>query len=194
MKNIMPKDKKKLAYEIAIGAALILFIIFVYMPQHHKVSKLKSQSKETEKQIEMSKAMLGDLNKLGHVLAQMQQELAAFEKRIPDTKHMSHILSEVPTMAKASNIEVISIKPQKPVQLLDKDRQPLTLNEMPLMKIEVDLGLRASYRDLAEYIKKIQESLKILATINEITVSKGEGVEPLLEANLILTAYVIDKG
>ena len=192
-KDIIPKDKKKLIPAVVIALSFIIFIFFIYIPQHSKVNRLKQEARSMQEQIDLSKAMLGDLSRLANVLAQMQQELSAFENRIPATKHMSSILSEVPKLANAYSVEVISIDPDNPKQAIGKDKKPITLDGAPLMGIEVDLQLKATYKALAEYLNQIQESIKILATIDEIIIRKDEDEAPLLDINLIVTVYALER-
>jgi len=194
MKEFIPKDKKALTGTVLLGAAILIFFVLIYIPQHRKVGRLKNEIRTIDDQIELTKTMLGDLNKLGHVLAGMQQELSIFEKRLPEKKQVSSILSELSRLAKSSSLEVVSIKPERPLPVLDKDHQLISLDKSPLSSIKVELSLKTHYKALAEYVRKIQESLNILATIDGIIINNNASASSSLNAEVVLTVYVIDKG
>jgi len=187
-------EKKKQPIGIAIILiVIIVFSVFVYMPKHREVARLKTRINDMEEQIVLTNAMLGDMEKLGHVLGQMQQEMKLFEKRLPTQKQISSIVSELSSLAQASLLEVISIKPEKSVQMIDKDGQSVNMGQDPLDSMKIHLELRASYKALAEYIRKIQDSLNILAGIDDIKISGNEGTAPKLDVDMTLTIYVIGK-
>lgn len=194
MKDLIDKNKRILAGSITAAVLILLFVMVIYIPQHRKVTGLKLQIKEIEDQINLTKAMLGDLDRLGRVLVEMQDEMGLFEKRLPSQKQISSVLSELSKLAKASSLEVISIRPEKPVPVLDENHQPISLDKSPFKSIKVDLRLRAPYKAVADYLGSIQQSLNILATIDEIIIKSDEAISPRLDSNVILTVYVIDKG
>jgi len=192
MKEPLLKNQKSMVTGGIAAALIVIFIIFAYMPKHNSVKELKSHINEMERQIEVTQIMLGDLGRLGHVLGEMQQELASFEKRLPDKKQTSSILSELSNLAKTSSIEVVSIKPDEPIPVFDENHNPVTLDKKPFKSMKVELNLQAHYKPLAEYVRKIQDSLNILATIDEIDITQQNKIASKLSINLLLTVYIVD--
>ncbi len=172
---------------------IILFSVLVYIPQHQEVARLRGEINDIESQIGFANAMLGDIEKLGPLLGQMQQEMKLFEKRLPTKKQISSIVSELSSLAQASGLEVVSIRPTQSVQALDNDGKPINMDKRPLDSIKIDLQLRASYKALAEYTRKIQDSLNILASIDHIKISKNIDTATSLMVDLTLTVYVIGE-
>lgn len=193
MKNFMPANKRILVGSTVAAVLLLGFLIFAHFPKHRVVTELKAHLKNIEQQIEITQTMLGDLGKLGQVLVDMQEELVAFESRLPDKEKISLILTELTNLARLSFVEVVSIKPQEAVPLLDSSQQPISLGKNPLKSLKLELNLRAPYQAIAEYVKSIQDSLNILATIDEIGITRNEEITPRLEARLIFTVYIADK-
>jgi len=60
--------------------------------------------------------------------------------------------------------------------------------------MNIELNLKGTYKAIAEYIKKTQDSLNILATIDEISIKKNKAVEKELFSRLLLTVYIVNKG
>ena len=193
MKNLMPKDKNILIGSIIASSLLAIFFLFAHLPQSRSVTALKVRLAGIEQQIRITQAMLGDLGKLGQVLVDMQQELVSFENRLPDRKRISLVLSELTNLAKLSFVDVVSMKPQDPVALVDSNQKPVSLGKRPLKSLKVELKLQAPYMAISEYIKSIQDSLNILATIDEINLTRNEEAAPRLDARLIFTVYIVDQ-
>jgi Tfp pilus assembly protein PilO len=193
MKNFISLKDKRLAYLI-IGAAasLIIFVLFIHLPKSKSVAELKSHIKNIEQQIAATEAMLGDIKKLGQILVGMQKELSTFEARIPDRENISSVLAELLGLAKACSIEVVSIKPEEPAPFLDNNKETISLDKKPLKNIVVRLKLQGPYKSIADYIRNIQESLNILATIDEVTITKDKKIMPKLNAEIVLNVYITD--
>lgn len=193
MKNLIPIDKKIVANSVIAIGLLLLFLIFAHIPKHRVVAGLETNLKSMEQQIKVTQVMLGDLGRLAQVLVDMQKELISFESRLPDRKQLSLVLSELTNLAKLSFVDVVSIKPEEPVPLVDNEQNPVSLGTRPLKSLKVELQLRAPYKAIAEYVKSIQDSLNILATIDEINLTTNEEIAPNLDAKLVFTVYIVDK-
>ncbi len=193
MKDYFTKDKKRFAGIVVIIFVIIIFFLFAYMPQLKQVKKFKDDIRRMDKQIELTKTALGDMEKLGPLLGQMQQEMKLFEKRLASKKQISSIVSELSGLAQEADIEVISIKPEKPAPLLDKNNNPVSINGKRLDTIKIELKLQAPYKALAEYTKKIQDNLNILAGIDSLLIKSNSGTAPMLDAAMTLTICVADK-
>jgi len=187
------KDKKQYVGMTIMLVFIIAFSVFVYIPQHQEVARLREQISNIESQIGFTNAMLGDIEKLGLVLGQMQQEMKLFEKRLLTKEQISSIVSELSSLAQASGLEVVSIRPEQSVQALDKDGKLVNMDKRPLDSIKIHLELRTSYKALAEYTRKIQDSLNILAGIDDIKISKNVDATTKLMVDLTLTVYVIGE-
>jgi Tfp pilus assembly protein PilO len=194
MKIAPIKDRKIIAAAAGISLLFLIFFVFVFIPKQRSIGVLKSHLKSVEEQIGLTEAMLGNLERLGPVLASMQQELTSFENKLLDKKQISSAISEVSSRAKSYGVEVIEIKPEKPQPLLDEKKQPIYIDKLCLECIKFSLQLRASYKAIAEYIKRIQDSDKVLASIEEVDISKPNASDPELSVRLIINVYATDKG
>ena len=195
MKNLIDfKKNKKNIIKISIALiGLIVLFVFLYLPQHQKVNRIKKQIDLMQEQIDLTKTMLGDLSQLGLVLGKMQQEMSLFEKRLPAKKQISSILSELSNLAKKSEIDVVSINPEKPTQVINDDGEVVKIDQNTLSSIKINMNLKGSYKELADYLKRVQESLNIFAAIDEISISRVDDIYPKLNAKFALTIYLIDK-
>ena len=193
MNNPIPENKRLLAGVIAATALFLIYIIFIYMPKHKLVNKLKIDLKHMDEQIEYTQKQLGEFKKLGPALASMEIKMASFNKRITRKKQTSsRILAELSELAKLFSIKIVSIEPQSPVQVLNNENQPISINNNLLKSMKIRLSFQSSYKAAAEYVKNIQDNLNVSATIDEIEIVKGKNVAPALSVTLALNVYLLE--
>jgi len=188
--NNFMQNKKVLFSSITAVTVFLLFLLVIYVPKNIVVGKLKNEIRNIDQQVKSIQAMLGDMRRLGEVLSDMQNEVSSFEKRIPRKKEISSILSECSALAKTCSVEVVSVKAKESALFVDDEGNPARFGEKALETIRVELVLLATYKALADYIKHIQDSPNILATIDEISVVKNKDAKPRLNIRLILNVYV----
>ncbi|MFH1867732.1 MAG: type 4a pilus biogenesis protein PilO [Candidatus Omnitrophota bacterium] len=189
IKNLIPEEKRSIVIIISLSVLFVVFIIFAYIPKQTKVARLKRNLTSLEQQIDLTQTMLGDIEKLSYILAGMQKDLASFEGRLLSTKNISSVISELSSTARLCTVDVVSIKPHESTPLLDDDLNPVSLEASPISEIKIELKLLASYRSLADYVRKIQESLKLLATIEDVTISRKQDMAPKLDIKLTISIY-----
>jgi len=194
MKEIAQREKSFLIGLTAAALLFVLFFIFVYLPKLQSINKIRGQAYSIEQQIDMTQTMLGDLSKLGPLLADMQKELLSFEERLPGRKNISSVISELSRLAKTSSVKMVSIKQEEPIPLEDENGKSVKMGKSQLEAMNIELNLKGTYKAIAEYIKKTQDSLNILATIDEISIKKNKAVEKELFSRLLLTVYIVNKG
>ena len=193
MKNLIDLNKKDIIKISVILFVLVVLFMFIYLPQHQKVNRIKKQIEIMQEQIDLTKNMLGDLSQLGFVLGQMQQEMFSFEKRLPEKKHISSILSELSNLTKQSKVEVVSLNPERPTHITNDNGEVVKIDQNALSSFRINMDIKGSYKELADYLKRVQESLNIFAAIDEISISRADDIYPKLNAKFTLTMYLIDK-
>ncbi|MFC1806989.1 type 4a pilus biogenesis protein PilO [Candidatus Omnitrophota bacterium] len=194
MKINIPKDKKSILRAVIPAILSVLFFIFFFIPKHSEISNLKKDIRDMESQIKETQDSLGDIGQIKDLLVDMQQELQLFKNRLPDRREVASVLSELSNLAKKHSVDVLSVQSEEPKQVLDSNREPISLEGAPIKYMQVKLKLKSSYIALAEYIKDIQGSLNILATIDELDLNKNEKIAPKLGVDLMMHVYIIDEG
>lgn len=185
-------EKRMTAIGIAAVAALLLFLIFVYIPKYRSVNNLALEIKGINKQIAATEEMAGDIRNLGIIIADMQREVDNFESRLPTSEEISAVLSECSNIARECSIEVVSIISDDPKPFVGPEGEEFIFGEQPVSSMQVAFKLRGTYKHLADYVRNLRESLNILATLDEIEVERDEDILPRLDAELMVTVYVLD--
>lgn len=137
-------EKKKIDKKIITSAAIIivtLFIgaVFIYVPFVNKNKSLRSNIlQERDRNV-----LIGKIRALG-------KHLTVYSKRMPDSRDVSWLLSEISDMASKEKIEVSYIKPGAP-----EDRGAYT-------KLYVILDTVSTYQQFGKFISRIESSEKFL--------------------------------
>jgi len=124
---------------IMIGFTLTVGILFIYMPFLNKGKSLRADILyERERNL-----LIGKIRAVG-------KHLKVYEKRIPEHKGVSWLLSVVSDMASKERIELSSIKPGTP-----EDRGLY-------VKLYVTLDTVSTYHQLGEFISRVESSESFL--------------------------------
>lgn len=140
--------KKKINKTIILSAVIIIVSLFtavvlIYLPFLNKTKTLRQDIlKERERNI-----LIGKTRALG-------KHLKVYKKQIPQGRGVSWLIALVSDAASKEGIEVSSIKPGAP-----EDRQLYT-------KLHVILDTISTYRQLGNFISKIESSDKFLRVEN----------------------------
>lgn len=141
----MKKTEKKKINKNVIKSAIIVIItlfiavVFIYVPFVNKTKSLRSNILQER-----------DRNVLIGKIKALSKHLKVYSKRIPDTRGVSWLLSEVSDMASKENIEISSIKPGTP-----EDHGAYT-------KLYVVLDTVSTYHQFGKFISRIESSEKFL--------------------------------
>ena len=189
-KLIFLDEKYQNIINISLAAFLILFLIFFYIPNARDVARTKNNMRIAEEDLALTRAAVGDIDKLNEVIELRKREFAMIEQRLPNKSKISSIVSEFTTLARESSVNLLGIKPSEVKPLFDAAQKPIVLGSRQLEGLEVTLKLQAPYRSIAEYIKKLQDSLNLIATIDTVSVASNASIKPKLDATLTFTVYM----
>lgn len=137
-------ETKKISNTIILTAGVVvvtLFIgvIFIFIPFLSKSKAFRAEIlNERDRNV-----LIGTVRALG-------KHLKVYEKRLPEGRGVSWLLSQVSDMASGENIEIASIKPGTP------EKRGL------YTKLYVEMDITSTYHQLGMFISKIESSEKFL--------------------------------
>ena len=183
---------KQFAIASSVAALLLAaFIIFVYWPKHNSVRGIEKRIRKIDDEIKTTHSAIGDIRNLGKALAAMQRELNDFEERLPAEEELSSILSEITDIARRHSIEVVSVKPEKPVLFHDADGRTFEFEQKKVKKVTVFVHMKGPYRSLVECMKTLRDSVNILAVLESVSILRNEDIAPHLKADFVLSIFVL---
>jgi len=177
------REQKKIYIVFAIGLiSVLLFVVFVYIPENKKLNDIKATLKDAESKIEeITNITHGE--DLVEVVKNLEEQLIEIENRMP--KKPEEIIDDISSEAEKLGIETKSINfsQQKPVE---KNIQGYQIMELP-----IDMKFVCDYRALGEYIKALHsDDFPAVVKIGQIEIKGMGDARPDLEVTLRVIAYL----
>ncbi|MFC1703885.1 type 4a pilus biogenesis protein PilO [Candidatus Omnitrophota bacterium] len=189
MATLTKSQKKVFTVAAVLIVVFMLFVIFMYLPYVQSVKRSKAQLVTLEGLISKIE-QLGGKNIPLHVgIEAFQQKLQELDSKFPDKEEES--LTNISRFARESNIEIASLKPQPKSVVLDESRQEVQLGGKVFRKVAVMLQLKCSYKNLVQFIEKLEQGLPALVSIERIDITKSSSGDTPLEVSLDLIVYLL---
>jgi hypothetical protein len=182
MKKITQEQKRiYIAFSIAF-ISLLVFTIFVYLPERKKLTLTRSMLLDAETDIEEITGLVKGKN-LIEIVGDFDRQLKSIEDRLPYKPE--DIMDDLSGEAGKLGIKTkhISFSQKKPVE---KDIAGYKISELP-----VDMKLECEYRALGEYLKVLRsKEFPAVVRIEKLEIDgKGEG-HIQLEVSLRAVVYL----
>lgn len=181
-KNILNKiDKEKIKFYlpfVASALVVILFLIFIFIPQKSKLNNLSSLVKSKNLLFSHVESTAQNVDKLREEIAELERKIAGLEERLPEQIEAKLLIDTLKDITKEARIQFVSIEPKKPEKIELVDQQQ-AYRELPIL-----VRLKCGYNELCEFIKKIENS-KRLMKIRDLKIKANP--QEIWEHNIELT-------
>lgn len=182
--------QKKIIFIFAIViSAFLLFYFFVYSPAKNKVASLKQELSGVQGQIKAIEAITREAKTMEAGIALLETKYQQLSAKFPlKEEEVIKILSD---LAPASNIEIISIRPESKTLFLDAGNQKIEIDGKSCQKVFVSIELRGIYHDLVKYLDSVKESMPAFINIEGVKISKDSAATVKLNINLGVSFYLL---
>ena len=161
-----------------LGVILVGYQMF-YLPQMHKIAKVRTQWKALHAQVELAREALPDLQKEREQLEkqksqiqQLHKEVDAMGTQLITVAELSTLLGELLKRGEGLQLTMDSIKQE----LQEDPEQP---------ELEVEMALRVSFEDMVNYLRRV-EGLSPFLKVSRLVVSQSKGGGSLQEVQMVL--------
>lgn len=184
--KLLSEEQKKIIY-IGLGglAVLLLFWIFIYLPQNKKMNALKAGLADIETQISDITSVAA-----GKDLAQVMKELKTSSTKIINKLPTQDevVIYNLSDAADKLHIEVKSITPSAAKALEG------AIPDYEVMELPITMNLLCEFKALGQYLTMLRSGdFPVLVQVRQINI-KGNGEGQLyLDINLQLCAYLAKK-
>jgi Tfp pilus assembly protein PilO len=176
------REQKKIIYiALLVLAFLIVFWVFIYIPESRKYRQQQEEIRQTEGQVaEITQIAAG--RELGRAVRDLRLELGRLLNRLPAQDETA--IAAISQAAKKRELSLKSINPRDE-KVVDAGIGGYTIKELP-----ISLSLVAEYRSLGEFLNDLAESSDIFVRLRSLRISgSGEG-QLGLDVQLELSAYL----
>lgn len=189
IKNLAILWKKKNIHVFVIaGISLFIGLYLLMLTPLKKTIDLKREEwRNLETRLIAGRMKLDAYLRLNK--SEVDTELEGLKKRLPSESPTSAILEELTKRGKELNIEFISINP-KPVTTPMKS--PAATSKLKYKILPIEIKMKATYRNLAEYLGILENLERSFATISGFQIKKDEKIFPKLNVNLLIYTYIVE--
>ena len=178
----MAKDRK-IVIPIIAGIIIFLILFFVVLaPTRKEIAGKNKKWRELKTQLVAARNKLENFKVDKPTMEAKAEEL---RRRLPSKSPTSMILEELTKKGKQLNIEFVSIAPQQ----LQQD----IVAESARKVVPININMKATYRDLGEYLGLIENLESSFATVKGFEATKDKRTFPKLTVNMRIYTYVIEE-
>ncbi len=193
MVTITKEQKKVLKYVAAGTTTLVLFWVFVYLPNRNQMQQIQLNLAGTEKQLNSIKNIdeIKNTASKGYTYTEsienLKNELVACSKSIPTAEEDS--LQYLSASAQKLNLEILSIRPDAKELLLDENKNKVKIAGLDCCRLSVKLSLKGSYMNIAKYIETLTKNAPSLLSVENLKIT-GLTMTDSLMVDMDLTIYL----
>lgn len=189
IKDLIVAGKKKNVHIMILAGVLLFAVLFLLLltPLKKTIARKKEEWKKLETQLIAGRTKLDTYLRLDKPRIDAQFE--ELRKKLPSKSPTSAILEELTKRGKELNIEFVSITPQPERYVQGTQMTPPAL-KCKILPIEINM--RATYRNLTEYLNLLENLESSLATVGGFQIRKDESIFPKLIVRLVVYTYIIE--
>ena len=180
------KDEQYRKYIVlgVLGVIVLVYLVFGIMPKFSERAKLSREVKELKNNVELVNTRMAMLDQMTAKLKSLRMEFAGYADGLPNEKDVPAFLQELSTVARKSNVKILSITPSefRPVAVEGKDNK--FYREMP-----ISVTAKSGYHELGEFISNIEQAKRFI-TVENLEISYDSRFPQRHNIDLVFKTYV----
>jgi len=186
----MTKSQKKIFVKV-IGICFVFFILFVVVlvPMKKKAGRLSEEWSHLESQINQVHTSIGRDQNFEEQIIILQKKIDRLESKILQKEEAG--LRKISDLAKAMQIDIISVSSQPKKALLNAQHQEVKIDGRVCQKVSITVEIKSYYKDLLDYIGALKETLPVFMTVERLNIKKGISPNEKLTVSLNLDMYLL---
>ena len=183
LKKIDLVKNRKTVILIIAGIVIFLILFFVVLaPTRKEIAGKNKKWRELKIQLVAARNKIENFKVDKSAVEAKAEEL---RRRLPSKSPTSVILEELTKKGKQLNVEFVSIAPRQ----LQQD----IVAKSKCKVVPINIDMKATYRDLGEYLGLIENLESSFATVKEFQAIKDERTFPKLTVNMRIYTYVLEE-
>jgi Tfp pilus assembly protein PilO len=175
--------------------ALLLFYYFIYSPNQAEYHRLQTQLQQQQAELQRMEETARQITRLRAEFARLQAFVAELEAKLPAEKDMPALLVQLERLARATVINLESIRPrqvEQPKPPPGGTAQPPSAGAAPTyLRFPINLNIKGTYEQVVRLASALNNFPRMIA-IREIALNPTQ--LPELSWTLNVDAFVLPKG
>ncbi len=195
IKNIkVTKVQQKLfAAAFIIIAAVIVFIVFIFIPQMNRFEAMKSELASTEKEIAEIKTTTGTTGDepMAKALEALQNKFKLLNAKLPPKEEL--ILRELPNFANRFGVEIKSMQPQKKRAITKIGDMDVTIKGHTVEEFQIAIVAAGRYKEIGEYLHALKNEFPAAIRIIGFNMTQTPGGGGRLAVNFSIMTFLVSE-
>lgn len=180
------KDPGARRYIIGGSLAFIAFIYFILIvvPGFNELFKVSRESGDLRSRVETARKMIDRIDARRGKLAELNKELGKHAKHLPAQKEITALLGGFSSIAKDSNIQILSIIPYDLKAVETDGKQDEYYREMP-----IQVKAKGGYHQLGTFITRLEQEKRVIV-IDGVEIRYDKNTPRLHDIEMMVKTYV----
>ncbi len=188
-KNIDLKNKQTqvlLMIIVAVLAAAVLYLYFVFVPQVVRVFELTRNTGKVRSDLKSARTIIKDFDSLESNLKERGEKVESYEEQLPAEQEIPALLENLSNMAKESNIKIVGIVPAMSFVVDDK-----SVNENQIYReIPIRITAKSGYHELGHFLNKLENADRFMK-VTDIDIKANVATPTKHDVELTVCTYVL---
>jgi type IV pilus assembly protein PilO len=167
---------REIAFVVVMVGLLGCIYFLVWDKSQSKIVSMERKTEEKVKALSDLERATSGVSDVDRKVAELEEAIKFFEKKLPQERDIDQILKEVWNMAETNQLTTKTIKTMK------SQRGP-TYSEQP-----IEMTLSGNFSGFYEFLLKL-ERLPRLTRVSHLSLDKISGQEGAMEAKLVLSIF-----
>jgi Tfp pilus assembly protein PilO len=168
---------------IGLFVLIIIFVVFLYIPNINKMSKIDTEVNGLRKQIAENEAMAKDLGKLRNQIAGLEESQREFMARIVPRAEILTVVRQLVQQGDPYHLTFTEVRPPGLDTVMQSDNA-----DSPIKPVPFQMTIQGRYLDIAQYIESLDAFPYFLRT-PEIEVIGREDIRPVVETKVLINLF-----
>lgn len=176
----LPKETQLYILAGLVVGVCGLFYFYYINPLHSEISAIQMENESLRAEIAAGQALSLQLNELRKSVEDQRAKLSDLRAILPESKETAEIIRQVETLAKDSNLQIMSFTPRGTVNNVFYEDWPIAI------------ALEGNYDNLGNFFQKISEFTRLINVdnIKIATLKEGASRSRTLSATCTATTFV----
>ena len=172
---------REIAFVVVMVGMLGCIYFLVWAKSQSKIAGMERKTEEKLKALADLKRATSGVSDVDKKVAELEEAIKFFEKKLPQERDIDQILKEVWSMAEQNQLTTKTIKTMK-------SQRGAAYNEQP-----IEMTLSGNFTGFYEFLLKL-ERLPRLTRVSQLSLDKISGAEGQMEAKLVLSIFFEPDG
>ena len=167
---------REIAFLAVMAGLLVAIYVLVWDKAQTKIAGMERKTEEKLKPLSDLERATSGVSDVDKKVAELEEAIKFFEKKLPQERDIDQILKEVWNMAESNQLTTKTIKTMK-------SQRGAAYSEQP-----IEMSLSGNFNGFYDFMLKL-EKLPRLTRVNQLNLDKISGKEGAMEAKLVLSIF-----